>query len=343
MSSSATLVFGLSVDPFKLLYQARAWSENQIQLAYLDGLIDGKLVQDSSLPYSLPHEVLSMIKQRYWASALSQASCHAWALFGSPVTAEVKALHTCADAITHAYSILESDEGCDGDCGYPSANGGQLDVKYHFHSEQMCLDLRLQYREWAMIDDMQAAGFSRDEYYEEERRAKWILIECFAKDPCKEDCDRCRVSRKKYMPTQADWLVQVLHPFLKRNKLEIVHAATNVMADWYDEELWACVLSVCCAHETSAGHDHRGGSETSCSVIDFDQLAVTAQAASVLQDLAKRLELPVIDHPFRMSGNPRFMAKKGTGRSKRDQKMEIPMAELQKPRFYLLSESYCEQ
>ena len=70
MSSTATLVYGLSVDPFKLLYQARAWSDNHVQLAYIDGMISGQLQQDTSRNTALPTEILSLIKQNFWDTAL---------------------------------------------------------------------------------------------------------------------------------------------------------------------------------------------------------------------------------------------------------------------------------
>jgi hypothetical protein len=51
-------------------------------LAYLDGLISGRLQQDTESRTSLPFEVLVVIKQAFWLEATRLAECQAWVLFG---------------------------------------------------------------------------------------------------------------------------------------------------------------------------------------------------------------------------------------------------------------------
>lgn len=63
MSASAKLVFGLVVDPFSFMYSARAWTKNETQLKYLDGLISGELVQASDTGRSLPVEIVELVKE----------------------------------------------------------------------------------------------------------------------------------------------------------------------------------------------------------------------------------------------------------------------------------------
>lgn len=95
---TASLVFGVSVDPFKLLYHAKAWKENQHALAYLDGLIDGELEQDPDLPYTLPNEILDHIRHHLWDSAVAQYTCRSWAYYGKTLKGRVHPPDCCQAA-----------------------------------------------------------------------------------------------------------------------------------------------------------------------------------------------------------------------------------------------------
>lgn len=80
---SATLVYGLSVDIFALFYQARAWKNIRYELAYIDGLVSGRLSRAGD---ALPPEILSMIRGHLWTEALYQATCKSWVLFGASLS-----------------------------------------------------------------------------------------------------------------------------------------------------------------------------------------------------------------------------------------------------------------
>ena len=187
MSSSATLVYGISVDPFKLLYHARAWSDNHIQLAYLNGLISGKLHQDTSSKTALPFEILSMIKQKFWENALRDSTCESWAFFGDNLDVEIHSPTCCAIAYKAAEKYLsDGDSGlCDGSCGYGSAAS---DARLYCN----CAEIRAE--AWPdMIE--QETMFCEDAYWDERCTAERNLEECFDKQcsPTKSVCFRCRV------------------------------------------------------------------------------------------------------------------------------------------------------
>lgn len=193
MSSSAKLVFGLSVDPFKLLYHARAWSNNHIQLAYIDGLIDGRLVQDSSLPYTLPHEVLSMIKDHYWKKCLSESTCRSWALFGNPSFGRHPP--TCCPNARLALEqmLIERDEGCDGECEYGGGSDGSDISDDFYHNDAACAAARLERDKAMMMEEIDYA-YSEGDLYEDRWQAEMEFLDCFGKSPCSKLCQACQVS-----------------------------------------------------------------------------------------------------------------------------------------------------
>jgi hypothetical protein len=188
MSSSATLIYGISVDPFKLLYHARAWSDNHVQLAYLNGLITGKLYQDHSNKTALPLEILSMIKQSFRQAALKNSTCESWAFFGKELCPEIHKPGCCPNRFSDAESYLQDAvESCDGNCDYISGTGAE-------RARCECVeDFRRMRKE--MMEEELAYRFSEDAYYEGRFEAERDLDSCFEKKCLiEEKCARCLVS-----------------------------------------------------------------------------------------------------------------------------------------------------
>lgn len=92
------MTFGVSIDPFKLIYSAKAWARYRIPLAYLDGLIEGRLHQKAGVSTKLPVEILEVIRHRLWGPAMAEATCRSWAFCGKELTWEHHPPNCCKDA-----------------------------------------------------------------------------------------------------------------------------------------------------------------------------------------------------------------------------------------------------
>lgn len=104
--ASATTAYGLSVDPVKLLYHARAWQECRYALAYISGLIDGKLQRDPASPYTLPNEILSYVKKSMWETAIQENTCFGWAYHGGKLAYDVHSPSCCQDVYLYWERML---------------------------------------------------------------------------------------------------------------------------------------------------------------------------------------------------------------------------------------------
>lgn len=141
-----------------------------------------------------------------------------------------------------------------------------------------------------------------------------------------------------------DGSLQCLHPYLQRHGLLVVDKGTNIHAMQYSQPKWTCILGMKQkSQQFRARHDLEGGSQTSVVAVDSDDLASMIAEGDALEKLAKSLELPVVEHHFLAEeADEEVNPATKDARKAKPTKVKISMAELMKPRFYLVANSWCD-
>ena len=336
--SSVALAFGLSVDPVRLLYYARAFQNSRLQLAYLDASISGKLYQDPHSRRALPAEIIDIIRSSFWEVAISNNTCEAWAFYGEYVPPDLHSPHCCKQAFDQYRAALQRD-ACELFC---ACNGNGL-----------CLCGRVEDRLGpppASFDNFTTCWpYCDDNVLDSLYDARDALVACLG--GCQRPhCWTCKVRTGRQAQTfsslkSALFHAQVIRPYLKTHGVKAGHIADNRLSGTGDSDAISCVISCADTRTIEAKHSRGNTYEmwTSLQEVDIGDVRSMADNAEHLQALAKRSLLPVVSHPFYTMPKKALSAARDADKLADQAKETLPPPlELSTPRFYFAAHSYLE-
>ena len=269
--ASATLVFGLPVDPFELLYRARAWTTRRIELAYLDALISGKLKQAE---FKLPSEILSIVRDKFWKEAVEAARCRSWAYYGKDL-----------DHTNHPPSCC-------------SAGRDLAERKAHGRCGS-CREYHIAYR--YSPSNPEGHWEYADMYLESDRwEIEEAFVRCFRR-PCAPASCKCQVGlRNQALIRESHTIPQILYAYLDHYDLVVSHCARigdyedRLTSGFFGERgIFPCIISTVQA-KTVATVSHEVQELDNESAVQFEPYDYRALhvGQTELRNLAGRDILP---------------------------------------------------